>query len=74
MDKFDVFIKNINISSAQYTASRQKEITGLLEKSVFKVIISVDILNNTQIFNSRFVDKVKYADTDKVYEKSWLVV
>ena len=75
MDKFDVFInKNSDAHPAQYIVSRQKEITGLLEKGVFKVITSKDVPSNTQIFNSHFMDEVKNTSTDKAYEKSWLVV
>lgn len=75
MDKFDIFInKNANILSTQYTASRQKEITGLLEKGVLKVVTTEDIPSNTQIFNSYFVDEMKNSGTDKAYEKSQLVV
>ena len=74
MDVFNIFIINAYVPPAQYIASRQKEITGLLEKNVFKVVISADIPSNAQIFNSRFVDEIKHIDTSKAYEKSWLVV
>ena len=75
MDEFDVFInKNSDAHLAQYTASRQKEITGRLEKDIFKVVISKNVPSNAQIFKSRFVDEVKNAGTDKAYQKSWLVV
>ena len=75
IDKFDVFInKNSDAHLAQYTASRQKEITGLLEKGVFKIVTSKDVLSNTRIFNSQIVDKIKNAGIDKTYKKSWLVV
>ena len=69
-----MFIKNTDTTPAQYIASRQKEIAGLLEKGVFKVVTSADIPSNTRIFNSRFVDEIKHAGTDKAYEKSRLVV
>ena len=59
---------------AQYTVSRQKEVTRLLEKEVFKVITFKDVPSNTRIFNSHFVDKIKNLGTDKAYEKSRLVV
>ena len=74
MDESNVFIKNVDTPPTQYSASRQKEIAGLLEKGVFKVVISADIPNNTQIFNSHSVDEVKHAGTDKASEKCWLVV
>lgn len=58
----------------QFATSRQKKIAGLLEKSIFKFVTSVNILSNTQIFDSCFVDKVKHTSTDKAYKKSRLVV
>ena len=58
----------------QYNIFKQKEIARSFEKNVFKVVTSVNILSNTQIFNSYFVDKIKYSGTNKVYKKSWLVV
>ena len=60
--------------SAQYTISRQKEITRLLEQGVFKVVTFKDVLSNTQILNSHFMDKVKNGGIDKAYEKSWLII
>lgn len=41
-----MFIKNINVSLAQYTVSRQKRIAELLEKNIFKVIVSANIPSN----------------------------
>lgn len=58
----------------QYTASRQKEIIGLLEKGVFKIVIFKDILSNTQTLKSHFVDKIKNLGTDKANKKSRLVI
>ena len=74
IDELNVFIKNTDMPPAQYTASRQKKIAGLLEKDIFKVVTSADILSNTQIFNSRYINKIKYVGIDKAYEKSKLVV
>ena len=75
MDEFDIFInKNSDMHPTQYIASRQKKITGLLEKCVLKVVTSKDFPSNARIFNSRFVDEEKNAGTDTVYEKSRLVV
>ena len=71
MNEFDVFInKNSDRHLTQYIASRQKEITGLLEKSVFKVVTSKDVPSNVRILNSHFVDKIK----NTAYKKSRLVV
>ena len=75
IDKFNMFInKNVDVQPAQYTASRQKEVTKLLEKEVFKAITSEDVPSNARIFNSCFVDKIKNPDIDKTYEKRRLVV
>ena len=75
MDRFDVFInKNADAQPAQYTASRQTEVNGLLEKGVFKAVNSKDVPSNVQIFNSGFVDKIKNLGTNKAYEKSKLVI
>lgn len=75
IDKVDVFInKNTDVQLAQYTASRQKEIIGLYEKSDFKVTFIYDIPSNVQIFNSRFIDEIKNPSTNKVYDKIWLII
>jgi hypothetical protein len=57
-----------------YTDSRQKELNGLLKKGVFKVVNIANIPQGVRIFNSRFVDEIKNASTDKAFEKSRLVV
>lgn len=61
-------------ASGPFTESRQKEINGLMEKGVFRVVPISQVPRNTRIFNSRFVDKVKNIGTAAVYEKSRLVV
>ncbi len=38
------------------------------------VIIERDIPQGAYIFNSRFVDKIKYPSTDKAFKKSRLIV
>ena len=69
-----MFIKNADVLPVQYIASRQKEIIGLIKKSIFKVVTVKDILSYAQIFNSYFGDKLKHMDTNKVYKKSWLII
>ena len=59
---------------APYTASRQSEINGLLEKGVFEIVDPTKLPDNVRIFKSRFVDEVKNKGTDKAFEKSRLVV
>ena len=75
MGEFDLFINKIaDKRLAQYTKSRQKKIAGLFKKTIFRIVTTTDISTNVQIFKSRFVAKVKKANPDKTYEKSWLVV
>ena len=74
IDKFDIFIKNANMLLAQYIISKQKKITRLFEKNIFKVLTGKDISSNTRIFNSRFVYEIKYASINKTYEKNQLIV
>ena len=58
----------------QFVASRQKEITGLLDKGVFEIVQYDDIPKGARLFNSRFVDEIKNQGTDRAFEKSRLVV
>ena len=57
-----------------YEASRQAEITGLLEKGVFTVTSRADVPDGVRIFNSRFVDEVKHKGSENELKKSRLVV
>jgi Reverse transcriptase (RNA-dependent DNA polymerase) len=68
-----VFLQN-DRPTHQFRASRQKEITGLLEKGVFSVVPLIDVPKGVRLFNSRFVDEVKNPETEEAYEKSRLVV
>ena len=61
-------------TSPPFTESQRKEINGLLEKGVFKFINTTDVPEGARIFNSRFVDEIKNAKTDKAFKKSRLVV
>lgn len=75
INKFDIFInKNTNIKPAKYIIFKHKKIVEVVEKRVFKVITIVNISTNIQIFNSRFVDKIKNGNINKAYKKSWLVI
>ena len=58
----------------QFRASRQKELTGLLEKGVFEITKLANVPQGVRLFNSRFVDEVKNAGTNEAFEKSRLVV
>jgi hypothetical protein len=57
-----------------YEISRQAKITGLLEKGVFSVTPKANVLDGVCIFNSRFVDKIKYKSSENKLKKSRLVV
>lgn len=65
---------NSHLKSFQFTASRHKEIFGLIEKDVFQLVNSEEISSDARIFNSRFVEKVKHFDTETIYKKSRLMV
>jgi len=60
--------------ATRFSASRQKELTGLLEKGVFEITKLTNVPQGVRLFNSRFVDEVKNKGTDKAFEKSRLVV
>ena len=64
----------INQGITVFTNSRSSKINGLLEKGVFRVVNRGDVPQGVRIFNSRFVDEIKYPRTDKAFEKSRLVV
>ncbi len=57
-----------------FQASRQKEISGLMEKGVFNFVKRGEVPEGTRIFGSRFVDDIKNKGTDKAFEKSRLVI
>ncbi|RFU26353.1 hypothetical protein B7463_g9983, partial [Scytalidium lignicola] len=57
----------------QFAASRQAEISGLLEKGVFETVDPQNVPNDICIFNARFVDEIKNKGTEKAFEKSRLV-
>jgi hypothetical protein len=61
-------------ATPQFTASRQAEINGLLEKGVFEIAPITDVPAGARIFGARFVDEVKNKGTGKAFEKSRLVV
>ena len=65
---------DIILQKPSFQESRQKEIDSLFAHSVFKVVNILDLLANSQVFRSQFVDKVKFASTDKAYKKSRFVI
>jgi hypothetical protein len=62
------------IQETPFANSQQKKINGLLEKGVFVAIIEKDVLQGVCIFNSCFVNEIKYPGTDKAFKKSRLVI
>jgi hypothetical protein len=65
---------SVFIQEATFENSCYSKINRLLEKGVFELVNIKDILQDICIFNLYFVDKIKYLGTDKVFEKSRLVV
>ena len=61
-------------SQTPFEQSRRKELNNLFDHGVFKVVDKAGLPRDSQIFGSRFVDKLKFASTEKAYEKSRLVV
>jgi hypothetical protein len=64
----------IFIQETSFIDSRRKKINGLLEKNIFKIVNTKNFPKSIRIFNLCFVDEIKYPGTDKVFEKSRLVV
>jgi hypothetical protein len=62
------------IGEPDYVESRRKELNGLLDKGVFKIVGSDVVPEGTRVFGSRFVDEIKNKGTEKAFEKSRLVV
>ena len=69
-----VYVADIGINLPAFTKSRRKELDDLFERGVFEAVDISTIPQNCRTFKARFVDEVKFAGTDKVYEKSRLVV
>jgi hypothetical protein len=77
--KYLIQINQSNVSflideDDQFTVFRQKKISRLMKKKIFRLVDSQEISTNARIFNSRFVDEIKNADTKKAFEKSRLIV
>ena len=75
----DSLMQNMQTSAptpipAPFVESRKKEINGLFEKGCFEIVSISDVLHETRIFNSRFVDEIKNIGTVDAYEKSRLVM
>ena len=71
---FSFSLLYIDAALFSYTTFRQKEISGLLKKIIFKFVNHAEIFFNARIFNVRFVNEIKNADIEKTFEKSRLVM
>ena len=67
----DIQIRAPDLGFAQ---SRRKELDGLFEQGAIEVVDISTVPKDSTFFKSRFVDKIKFAGTDKAYKKSRLVV
>jgi hypothetical protein len=80
--KYSIWIANHNFTLnsitdstvSRFIASRQQKIAELLEKDVFLSINKIDVSLDVRIFSSRFVNKIKHLDIDKIFKKFRLVV
>ena len=60
--------------SFQFIVSKQKKINELLKKKNFKFVNISEIFQNIKIFNARFVNEIKNENTEKIFEKSRLIM
>ena len=60
--------------SFQFIVSKQKKIDELLKKKIFKFVNVNEIFQNIKIFNARFVNEIKNENTEKIFEKSRLIM
>ena len=58
-----------NDGNTQFSASRQKEVIGLLKKGVFKIIKLHNIPKGVRLFNLWFINKIKNKGTNKAFKK-----
>ena len=71
----DKYIDNDAVSElSQYSASRQNQIAGLLQKDVFRIVSPKKIPSNTQVFDLYFIDEIENPCTNKAYDKNRLVM
>jgi hypothetical protein len=70
----NTILQDDSINPNQFAESRQKELLGLIEKGVFKVVNMDDIPEGARVFKSGFVDEVKHIGTPQAYEKSRYVI
>ena len=69
-----VFIGIETLPTLQFTASRQKEINGLIKHGVYILVLLVDIPDSIRVFSSRFINEIKNPSIDKAFKKLRLVI
>ena len=70
----DLESANIILTRTLFEESRYKELDSLFNYNIFKVVDKIDLLPDSQIFRSRFINKIKFISTEKVYKKSRLII
>jgi hypothetical protein len=64
----------LDINVKQFAESRYAKVLKLIAKGVFEITTKSEVLRESCIFNSKFVDKVKNKGIKKAFAKSRLVV
>jgi hypothetical protein len=60
-NQYEVYTQNADSPDVHtFKLSRLKEIQGLVERGVFRVVKPEEIPSGARIFNSRFVDSIKH--------------
>lgn len=72
-DSYKSNISDTQIDTTQFSASRNIEFNGLIERGVF-TLVPESMANGLRIYGSRFVDQVKNEGKPSAYNKSRLVV
>jgi hypothetical protein len=79
-ERFRKYSIQINVSNSndhsnnRFRTFRQKKISKLMKKRVFRLVDFREISTNARFINSRFVDEIKNIETKKDFEKSCLVI
>ena len=74
MTDITIYMFRFMSSFVNFQASRLKELNGLFEKRIFKIIYIDDLLIEARVFESRFVNQIKNEETEKAFEKSRLII
>jgi hypothetical protein len=66
--------KDPRANGPDFSAAKQKELLGLLERGTFKVVLREEIPKNAPVMKGRFVLVIKNRDTDQEVYKARYVV